>query len=96
MPIYEFTCRCGNQFEELMGFDAPRTKKCPKCGGRAERIISPAAFHLKGTGWYSTDSKREAKKEGAGKAAEEKKEPGKSEAKSSESQGESKTEKAGE
>ncbi len=55
MPIYEYTCRKGHHFEKLASFSAPSTTKCPTCGGKAEKIISLAAFHLKGSGWYSKD-----------------------------------------
>lgn len=52
--------------------NAPRTKKCPQCGKRTfERLISAAAFHLKGGGWYETDFKNKDK------PAADKKEPAK-------------------
>ena len=58
MPIYEYKCeRCGQQFELLQRFDDPPRVECSFCGGEAERIISLANFHLKGTGWYATDYK---------------------------------------
>lgn len=50
MPLYEFSCACGERIEKL--FVKPvKTTKCPKCGKRMERIISAPNFHLKGTGW---------------------------------------------
>jgi hypothetical protein len=30
-------------------------KKCPKCGGRAERLLAAPAVQFKGSGWYATD-----------------------------------------
>lgn len=58
MPIYEYACpACGHQFEKLqkMGAAAPT---CPACGDAGpERKVSLSAFHLKGSGWYSTDYK---------------------------------------
>ncbi len=57
MPIYEYACTCGKHFEEMRSFSAPPHAKCPKCGKKAQRVISLAAFHLKGSGWYSKDSK---------------------------------------
>jgi predicted nucleic acid-binding Zn ribbon protein len=33
----------------------PPMKKCEACGGKLEKLISPAGFQLKGTGWYKTD-----------------------------------------
>ena len=59
MPIYEYQCqRCAQRIERLQKFsDAPLTR-CPTCGEDAlNKLISAAAFHLKGTGWYATDFK---------------------------------------
>lgn len=67
MPIYEYACTCGKHFEEMQPFHAPPVAKCPKCGKRAKRIISLAAFHLKGSGWYATDSKSASGKGHGGK-----------------------------
>lgn len=55
MPIYEYQCKAGHEFEEIQSFSAPPFAKCPTCGKQAERMISLAAFHLKGSGWYSKD-----------------------------------------
>lgn len=55
MPIYEYICgKCRKKFEIFQKItDKPKTK-CPKCQGKAERIISRSSFHLKGTGWFKT------------------------------------------
>lgn len=56
MPIYEYHCRkCDGVTEKIQGFNDPPLKKCPSCGGRMEKMMSPGAFILKGTGWYATD-----------------------------------------
>lgn len=61
MPIYEYACSCGHKFEEIHSFSHPTTIKCPKCGKKkAQRLISLAAFHLKGSGWYSKDVAKES------------------------------------
>lgn len=69
MPIYEYQCdKCGHKDSEIESFDAPRRKKCPRCGKRSfARLISAASFHLKGGGWYATDF-RDKKKSAADKA----------------------------
>lgn len=42
--------------------DAP-VKQCPECHKESVvRIVSPAGFQLKGTGWYVTDFKDKDKK----------------------------------
>ncbi len=59
MPIYEYKCEdCQAEFEEWQKFSDPPVDKCPKCGGKASRLISRSTFILKGTGWYVTDYAR--------------------------------------
>jgi putative FmdB family regulatory protein len=56
MPIYEYKCRkCSEVSEAWQKFSDPPLAKCPQCGGRVEKLISMNAFHLKGSGWYTTD-----------------------------------------
>jgi putative FmdB family regulatory protein len=56
MPIYEFRCKkCGNQIEVYQKFSDKPPTRCKKCGGRLEKMISKAAFQLKGEGWYVTE-----------------------------------------
>ncbi len=64
MPLYEYKCEaCDAVFEVLQSFsDEPLTTH-EGCGGRLERLISPPAFHFKGSGWYVTDY---ARKNGGG------------------------------
>ena len=58
MPLYEYKCaKCAHQFEKIEKHDAPTTQKCPKCGAKAERMISAAGIQFKGSGWYVTDYK---------------------------------------
>jgi putative FmdB family regulatory protein len=54
MPIYEYGCEsCGHQLEVQQRFSDAPLKTCPACGKDAlEKLISAAAFHLKGGGWY--------------------------------------------
>jgi len=30
-------------------------KKCPRCGGKVERLLTAPAIQFKGAGWYVTD-----------------------------------------
>lgn len=56
MPLYEYECaKCGLRFEKIERVTAPRSRKCPKCGGKAGRLFSSAAIQFKGSGWYVTD-----------------------------------------
>ena len=56
MPIYEYECqKCNARQEVYQKFDDKPPKKCTKCGGRLERMISAPAIQFKGSGWYVTD-----------------------------------------
>ena len=56
MPIYEYRCtKCGDEFDAIQGFSDRALRKCKKCGGKLEKLISECTFQLKGTGWYVTD-----------------------------------------
>ena len=66
MPIYEYECQqCGKVFETIRKFSDPRLTEC-LCEEKAPvtKLISAAAFHLKGTGWYVTDFRDKGKKGG--------------------------------
>ena len=69
MPIYEYQCtECGHRLEVIQNlFDTP-LKQCPACDRESLRkLISAAAFRLKGTGWYATDFKNTDKKKAENK-----------------------------
>jgi putative FmdB family regulatory protein len=56
LPLYEYKCvKCGHRFEKIESLGASETKKCPKCGAKAERQIAAPAIQFKGSGWYVTD-----------------------------------------
>jgi putative FmdB family regulatory protein len=56
MPLYEYECKkCHHRFEKIQKFSDPHVKKCPKCGGPIEQVISAPAVQFKGSGWYVTD-----------------------------------------
>jgi putative FmdB family regulatory protein len=59
MPIYEYQCAaCGHYLETLQKISDPPLTDCHKCGKPAlKKLISAAAFRLKGGGWYETDFK---------------------------------------
>lgn len=70
MPIYEYKCQqCGEQIEKLQKISDAPLKTCPGCGEDSlKKMVSAAAFKLKGTGWYETDFKN--KKPGSGDKAD--------------------------
>ncbi len=70
MPIYEFRCPDGHQFELIQRMaDAP-PEGCEICGkGPLVKLLHPVPIHFKGSGFYSTDYGRGGrKKEGAEKS----------------------------
>jgi putative FmdB family regulatory protein len=64
MPIYEYRCTdCGHEAEFLQKISEPPLTTCPACGKETLRkLVSAAGFQLKGSGWYVTDFKGNAKK----------------------------------
>ncbi len=57
MPTYEFRCPEGHEFEKFYRTisSAESQAVCPQCGTLAGRIMSPAGFSFKGSGFYLTD-----------------------------------------
>lgn len=68
MPIYEYQCtECGFQKEALQKISDEPLKICEECGKESmKKMVSAAAFRLKGGGWYETDFKSGDKKNVAG------------------------------
>ena len=64
MPIYEYQCeQCGHKIEKLQKISDEPLKSCPQCGNQSlKKLVSAAAFRLKGGGWYETDLKTGDKK----------------------------------
>jgi putative FmdB family regulatory protein len=56
MPIYEYECqKCHSRTEVFQKVNDKPARKCPKCGGKLEKMISAPAIQFKGSGWYVTD-----------------------------------------
>lgn len=64
MPIYEYQCEsCGHRLEKIQKMADDPLKVCPECETPTlKKLVSAAAFRLKGGGWYETDFKTGAKK----------------------------------
>jgi putative FmdB family regulatory protein len=59
VPLHEYRCKkCQHTFEKISKFSDPPVKKCPKCGGPVEQLLSAPAVQFKGSGWYVTDYAR--------------------------------------
>ncbi len=69
MPIYEYECSvCNWHFERKQRFDAEPIALCPKCQGKARRVIHSVPIIFKGSGFYTTDNRKSS---GIEKASEE-------------------------
>ena len=63
MPIYEYKCPNGHLFEVFHGMTEPSPETCEVCGaGPLAIVLHPVAVHYKGSGFYSTDYGKGAKK----------------------------------
>ncbi|MES9970337.1 MAG: zinc ribbon domain-containing protein [Candidatus Thiodiazotropha sp.] len=64
MPIYEYRCEaCEHELEAIQKMSDPALSECPECKRDSlKKVISAAAFRLKGSGWYETDFKSGSKK----------------------------------
>ena len=60
MPIYEYRCRNGHQFEVFQAISDTPVSACKECGEPVERVFHPVAVHFKGSGFYTTDYARKA------------------------------------
>ena len=63
MPIYEYACAsCDHHLEALQKISEDPLVFCPECGEESlKKMVSAAAFVLKGSGWYETDFKNSGK-----------------------------------
>jgi putative FmdB family regulatory protein len=60
MPIYEYRCTNGHQFEVFQAMADDPVTACQECGAPVERVFHPIAVHFKGSGFYTTDYARKA------------------------------------
>ena len=63
MPIYEYRCPEGHTFELFQRMSDPPPDACAVCAAApVEKVLFPVAVHYKGSGFYSTDYGRGARK----------------------------------
>jgi putative FmdB family regulatory protein len=59
VPTYEYECGdCEHRFERKQRFNDEPVSACPECKGKARRVIHSAPVIFKGSGFYSTDSRK--------------------------------------
>ena len=99
MPIYEYRCERGHQFEVMQKMTDDPVLSCSRCDAPVQRVFHPVAVHFKGKGFYNTDygtrrRNRELErsgKDGADKTESKSKESSSSSSSSSETKSDSKT-----
>ncbi len=65
MPIYEYDCpKCG-RFDILQKMSDKPLRRHDVCGSKVHKVMSASAFAFKGSGFYATDYKSDAKKTAA-------------------------------
>jgi putative FmdB family regulatory protein len=62
VPIYEYRCANGHEFEVFQNMTDDPVSECEVCGESVSRVFSPVAVHYKGSGFYTTDYARKGKK----------------------------------
>ncbi|HWI22057.1 MAG TPA: FmdB family zinc ribbon protein [Baekduia sp.] len=70
MPIYEYRCDEGHEFEVIGKFTDDPLTECQVCGAPVQKVLHPPAIHFKGSGFHNTDYG--TKKRNREKAAHEK------------------------
>jgi putative FmdB family regulatory protein len=80
LPIYEYRCTNGHNFEVTQSMSDDPVTECRVCGAPVERVFHPVAIHFKGSGFYTTDYGRN--RSGGGSADSGSKDDSKGESKS--------------
>ena len=67
MPTYQYACTeaaCGHAFEQVQSFTDDALTVCPRCEGRLRKVFNAVGVVFKGSGFYRTDSRKDARGEG--------------------------------
>ena len=85
MPTYQYACTdCEHAFEQVQSFSDDALTECPQCEGRLRKLFNAVGVVFKGSGFYRTDSRADARKSaGSGSSESSTKSPAKSGSESS-------------
>ena len=62
MPTYQYACNdCDHAFEQVQSFSEDSLTTCPECEGRLRKIFNAVGVVFKGSGFYRTDNRSDAK-----------------------------------
>ncbi len=70
MPLYDYKCENGHRFEVRQNIRDDALNTCIECGAPARRVIHPVGIVFKGSGFYATDSRKQASVSGADGSSE--------------------------
>ncbi len=63
LPTYEYVCTdCGTDLEVVQSIKDDALTVCPSCGGKLRKVFGNVGVVFKGSGFYKTDSRAEAKR----------------------------------
>lgn len=72
MPTYQYRCtECGHDLEAVQKFTDDPLTECPECHGQLRKVYNAVGVVFKGSGFYKTDSRKDAKAIGSSKPAKE-------------------------
>lgn len=61
MPTYSYRCTaCQDAFDIQQAFSDDALTTCEKCGGSLRKLFSAVGVTFQGSGFYRTDSRKEA------------------------------------
>jgi putative FmdB family regulatory protein len=72
MPIYEYRCENGHNFDVMQRMADDPLTECQVCGAPVQKVLHPVAVHFKGSGFYTTDYGKKKSAGGGGDAKREK------------------------
>ena len=62
MPTYSYACTtCGHAFDIHQSFSDDSLTVCPECEGKLRKVFSSVGVVFKGSGFYRTDNRSDAK-----------------------------------
>ena len=62
MPTYQYACTdCDHAFEQVQSFTEDSLTTCPQCEGRLRKVFNAVGVVFKGSGFYRTDNRADAK-----------------------------------
>jgi putative FmdB family regulatory protein len=71
VPTYQYACtECGHAFEQFQSFSDDSLTVCPECQGRLRKVFNAVGVVFKGSGFYRTDSRKDAKSSSSSSSSE--------------------------